>query len=84
MRVIDTIPHSSISIQILFWNDKYIVRFEAGPMEQHFKFPAEDITSIEQLKKVINNDFIEKVRKRFNEMYQQLIDINFGKTDTDR
>jgi hypothetical protein len=28
---------------------------------------------------VINADFIEKVRKRFNDMYQQLIDINFGK-----
>ncbi|MCX8143522.1 MAG: hypothetical protein N3F62_04600 [Bacteroidia bacterium] len=79
MRVIDTIPHPSMSIQIFIWNNKYIVKFEAGPMEQHFKFPLEDIPSIEHLKSVINADFIEKVRKRFNDMYQQLIDINFGK-----
>lgn len=81
MRVIDNIPHPSMSIQILMWNDKYIVKFEAGPMEQHFKFPAEDISSIEHLKQIINSDFIEKVRKRFNEMYQQLMDINFGKSN---
>lgn len=81
MRVIDTIPHPSMSIQILIWNNKYIVKFEAGPMEQHFKFPLEDIPSIEHLKNIINADFIEKVRKRFNDMYQQLMDINFGKTE---
>ncbi len=80
MRVVDIIPHPSMSIQIFIWNNKYIVKFEAGPMEQHFKFPLEDFSSIEQLKQVINTDFIEKVRKRFNEMYQQLIDINFGKS----
>lgn len=80
MRILETIPHPSISIQILMWNNKYIVKFEAGPMEQHFKFPTEDISSIEQLKTIINSDFIEKVRKRFNDMYQQLIDIDFGRT----
>ncbi len=79
MRLVDTIPHPSISIQIFIWNNKYIVKFEAGPMEQHFKFPCEDTPSLEHLKQIITSDFIEKVRKRFNDMYQQLIDINFGK-----
>lgn len=78
MRVLDTIFHPSMSIQILIWNDKYIIRFEAGPMEQHFKFPVEDIPSIEHLKSVINDAFIEKVRQRFKDMYQQLIDSQFG------
>lgn len=81
MRVLDHIPHPSMSIQILMWNDKYIVKFEAGPMEQHFKFHTQDIPSIEHLKSIINADFIEKVRKRFNEMYQQLIEVNFGKNE---
>ncbi|MCX7729392.1 MAG: hypothetical protein N2203_07975 [Bacteroidia bacterium] len=79
MRIIDTIPHPSMSIQILIWNNKYIVKFEAGPMEQHFKFPLEDIPSLEYLKTIINSEFIEKVRQRFNDMYKQLMDINFGK-----
>lgn len=72
MRIIDSIPHPSISISIFQMNDKFIVKFEAGPMEQAFKFYTEDVKSLEGLKKIINDDFIEKVRIRFNEMFLQM------------
>jgi len=72
MRVIETIPHESITIQIFKMNEKFIVKFEAGPMEQAFKFDNDQIKSIEKLKEIINAEFIENVRKRFNEMYLQL------------
>jgi hypothetical protein len=72
MRIIDSIPHPSISISIFNMNDKYIVKFEAGPMEQSFKFQTEQIKSVENLKKMINDDFIEKVRLRFNDMFMQM------------
>ena len=72
MRIIATIPHPSISISIFQMNEKYIVKFEAGPMEQAFKFTSTEIGGIEELKSVINEDFIEAVRKRFNEMFLQL------------
>ncbi len=72
MRIIDSIPHPSISISIFQMNDKYIVKFEAGPMEQAFKFYTEDVKSVERLKSIINEAFIEKVRIRFNEMFLQL------------
>ncbi len=72
MRIIDTIPHPSINISIFLMNDKFIVKFEAGPMEQAFKFYTEDVISVEGLKKLINADFIEKVRVRFNEMFMQM------------
>lgn len=72
MRIIDSIPHPSISISIFQMNDKYIVKFEAGPMEQAFKFYTEDVKSVERLKSIINEAFIEKVRVRFNEMFLQL------------
>lgn len=72
MRIIDSIPHPSISISIFQMNDKYIVKFEAGPMEQAFKFYTEDVKSVENLKKLINEEFIEKVRQRFNEMFLQM------------
>ena len=74
MRIIDSIPHPSISISIFNMNDKYIVKFEAGPMEQSFKFQTEQIKSVENLKKMINDDFIEKVRLRFNDMFLQMKD----------
>jgi hypothetical protein len=72
MRIIDSIPHPSISISIFNINDKYIVKFEAGPMEQSFKFYTEQVKSVENLKKIVNDAFIEKVRLRFNEMFIQL------------
>jgi len=72
MRIIDSIPHPSISISIFQMNDKFIVKFEAGPMEQAFKFHTEDVKSVERLKTIINEAFIEKVRLRFNEMFLQM------------
>ncbi|MGZ3865414.1 MAG: hypothetical protein ACXVC6_06940 [Bacteroidia bacterium] len=71
MRIIDHIPHQSINISIFQMNDKYIVRFEAGPMEQAFKFEMSEVKSVEALKKIITPEYIEDVRKRFNEMFQQ-------------
>ncbi len=71
MRIIDTIPHPSIQISIFHMNDKYLVKFEAAMMEQVFKFDAADIKSVDTLKQIINADFIDVVRKRFNEMFLQ-------------
>lgn len=72
MRVIATIPHPSITISIFQMNGKYIVKFEAGPMEQVFKFKEEEIKGVEHLKTIINDAFIEQVRKRFNDMFLQM------------
>ncbi len=72
MRIIDSIPHPSITISIFQMNDKYQVKFEAGPMEQTFKFKTDEVGSVEDLKKLISEDFIEKVRARFNDMYLQM------------
>lgn len=75
MRIIDSIPHESMTISIFHMNDKYQVRFEAGPMEQIFKFHVEDVKNVENLKTKISTDFIETVRKRFNEMFVQMRDL---------
>ncbi len=72
MRIIDQIPHESMTITILQMNDKFQVRFEAGPMEQTFKFLLEEVKSLENLKSKINTEFIESTRKRFNEMFLQM------------
>ncbi|MBK6522898.1 MAG: hypothetical protein IPG08_11495 [Sphingobacteriaceae bacterium] len=72
MRIIDSIPHASLTISIFLMNDKYLVKFEAGPMEQIFKFTVAEVKSVENLKKLINEEFIETCRARFNEMFLQL------------
>ncbi len=72
MRIIDSIPHESMTISIFHMNDKYMVKFEAGPMEQIFKFTADEVKSLDGLKAKMTTDFIETTRKRFNEMFLQL------------
>lgn len=72
MRIIDNIPHESMTISIFQMNDKYQVRFEAGPMEQSFKFFIADVRSVEHLKELIDGEFIEMTRRRFNEMFIQM------------
>lgn len=75
MRIVDTIPHESMTISIFQMNDKYQVRFEAGPMEQIFKFHVDEVKNIENLKQKISPDFIEQTRQRFNEMFRQMNSI---------
>jgi hypothetical protein len=75
MRIIDSIPHQSMTISIFQMNDKYQVKFEAGPMEQIFKFNVEEVRGVENLKKLITEDFIEKTRLRFNDMFLSMKDL---------
>ena len=75
MRIIDSIPHESMTISIFQMNDKYMVKFEAGPMEQIFKFQVTEMNSVENLKKKISSEFIETTRRRFNDMFMQMRDI---------
>ncbi len=65
-----------MTISIFQMNDKYQVKFEAGPMEQIFKFSVEDVKGVENLKKIINEAFIEKTRLRFNEMFMEMKALN--------
>ena len=76
MRIIDSIPHQSMTISIFQMNDKYQVKFEAGPMEQIFKFSVEEVRGVENLKKLMNENFIEKTRLRFNEMFLEMKALN--------
>lgn len=71
MRVIETIPHPLMNIQILKMNDKYIIRLEAGPMEQIYKINADEFCGIEMLKQKLNQQghdehFIENFKKMKN------------------
>lgn len=74
MRVIGNLPHPKISISIFSMNDKYQIKFEAGPMEQIFKIAHTEIDGMEGIKKMVDDEFLEKVMNRFNEMYLSLKD----------
>ncbi|MFI5149609.1 MAG: hypothetical protein ACHQRM_07725 [Bacteroidia bacterium] len=72
MRIIATIPHPSIRISIFHMNEKYLVKLEAGPMEQTFKFDQGAVKGPEDIEKIMDSEFIKKALVRFNEMFLSL------------
>ena len=69
MRILATIPHPSLSISVFHMNGKYILKLEAGPMEQVFKFSEGEVSGPEQIERMIQGEFLQEALKRFNEMF---------------
>lgn len=74
MRVIGNIPHSQFTITIYSANEKYIVKIELGQFEQTFKISQSSIGSIDKLKAMFDEEFMEGVMKRFINMREQFRD----------
>lgn len=68
MRVVKELIQEEIRISIFSWNNKYILKFELGPMEQTFKLSETDVLEESELDAFLEGDFFEKVKTRFNEM----------------
>lgn len=69
MRELEVIPHPTMRISILQFNSCFQVRFEAGPMEQIYKFDAVLYNDLNAVKSALNDSFIDHVRSVFNSMY---------------
>jgi len=70
MRVIDTIPHPQMRISIFNMNEKYLIKFEAGPYEQTYKLSFEDAGTLESLKQKVTDNFCSDVISIFRQMHQ--------------
>jgi hypothetical protein len=70
MRIIDTIPHPQIRISIFSMNDKYLLKFEAGPYEQTYKFSHEDVNGIDGIKQLVTTDLLDEIATVFRQMHQ--------------
>jgi hypothetical protein len=69
MRVVGEISHPDCKITIFHWNNRYLLKLEAGLMEQTFKVSEYDIASEDDLKKILNEEFIGRALERFQEMH---------------
>lgn len=72
MRVIGHIPHPNIHITVFMMNEKYIVKLEAGPMEQVFKFDKEVVKGMNDVQRILDKSFLDKAILRFNEMFLEI------------
>lgn len=68
MRVVKELIQEEVRVSIFSWNNKYILKFELGPMEQTFKLSETDVLEESELDTFLVGDFFEKVKLRFDEM----------------
>lgn len=74
MRVVKEIPHPELKITIFQWNNRYLIKFEAGLLEQTYKVPEYDVSSEEQLLEIVSSEFLKNVITVFHSMNQHLND----------
>lgn len=72
MRVIGNIVHEKCNITFFHWNNRYLIKLEAGPFEQTFKIQEYDLASEDELKEIITEDFINQSLVRFDDMAHSL------------
>jgi hypothetical protein len=72
MRVVGEFPHPECKITIFHWNNKYLIKLELGPFEQTFKLDEFELSSEDDLKKILDNDFIQQAMARFADMSRSL------------
>ena len=73
MRVVKEETRGEIRVSIFSWNSKYIFKYELGPMEQTFKVSETDILEESELESFLDGEFLEEVKRRFEEMGAALL-----------
>ncbi|WP_338877109.1 hypothetical protein WBJ53_15765 [Spirosoma sp. SC4-14] len=68
MRFVQDIPHPQFRIGLYAWNNKYIVKIEAGPYEQTYKISEMDITAPGDVHSMLDESFLASVARRFQDM----------------
>jgi hypothetical protein len=76
MRLVKKIPHDRYLIEIHEYNSKYILNITLDAYEQIYKIPVQEISSLDKIEGLINEDFLLKTLKRFVEMRQDWTKIN--------
>lgn len=79
MRLVETIPHPKIRISVHSYNGKWIVEFEAAAYRQAIKIDQEAVKSIEEVRALINTEFITEIENQFQNLHKAW-SINFQKT----
>ena len=76
MRLVKKIPHDRYLIEIHEYNSKYILNITLDAYEQIYKIPVQEISSLDKIEELINEDFLLKILKRFIEMRQDWTKLN--------
>jgi len=75
MRTVAELPHPEFKITIFSMNQKFIIKFEQGTLEQVYKVAEMDITDgVNGVFQLLDESFTQSVALRFNEMRASFLD----------
>jgi len=72
MRVVKEMLIKEIRVTVFSWNNKYLIKFEQGMIEQTFKVNETDVGIEEDLAVFYSDPFLLGIQRRFDEMHQSL------------
>lgn len=70
MRIIAELPHPECKITLFNMNNKYIIKFEQGQLEQSYKLSELDLSGggVNEIFQIIDEEFMNTVVDRFKTM----------------
>ncbi|TCV19978.1 hypothetical protein EDC17_100377 [Sphingobacterium alimentarium] len=75
MRTLAELPHPECKITLFGMNQKYIIKFEQGNLEQTYKIAEADILNgVNGVFELLDEDFMNKVLENFNNMRSSFIE----------
>lgn len=74
MRVVKEINDGPCKVSIFSWNERYLIKFEYGPLEQTYKVNEFDVLENE-LDELVNDKFYDHVMSVFRTMGEGLREL---------
>lgn len=71
MRIEKEYLIKDIKATLFYWNNKYLLKFERGHLEQTYKFSEFDFSK-KEIEILLEDKFIEKVKTTFILMHENL------------
>ena len=68
MKFIKEIPNNYCKCNLYGWNNKFIIKFEAGMYEQTYKVSEMEVSGQDEVEEMLGDTFLEKVVERFKQM----------------
>ena len=72
MRLVRDLVRGPVRISVFSWNNKYLLKLEAGSMEQTFKVDELDFCGDEEVLALLSDRFMDKALLRFSDMAESL------------
>jgi hypothetical protein len=68
VKFIKEIPNNYCKVLLFAWNNKFILKFEAGMYEQTYKVNEYDVSGEDEIEEMLGETFMINVVSRFKSM----------------